>query len=191
MTAPRATDAPPAIAALDDWRIDAFRMDDIPLLSQLLHQRGHRYLLEVPTDEDSLRTIIGGLSKQPWSMPIAILKGEDLAGFGTTALPNLQALHASVAALFVDPAEGRTPLAMYLRHVFWSFPLRRLHTQVPELDLTREYIDLLQSVGFVVEGRLLEHANIGGQTFDVVALGLLRTDFEAWSAEHEPRLAFA
>ena len=32
-----------------------------------------------------------------------------------------------IAALFVDPSMARVPLAMYVRHLFWSFPLRRLH----------------------------------------------------------------
>jgi hypothetical protein len=122
-------------------------------------------------------------------MPAALVRDDELGGFGATALPNIRALNASVTALFVDPETATTPLAMYLRHLFWTFPLHRVHTQIPDLDLTREYIELLQRVGFAVEGRLVEHARIAGQTFDVVALGLLRSDFEVWCDQHEPRLS--
>lgn len=189
MSAPRPTDAVPAIVELDGWTLDTFAPEEAPLLVQLLGQRGHRYVLDIPADATVIRELLAGLASQPWSLPLAIARGDDLAGFATTALPSLQSLHASVAALFVDPSSGRLPLALYLRHLFWSFPLRRVHTQIPDLDLTREYVDLLTSVGFEVEGRLRDHATVGGQTFDVVSLGLLRPDFEAWCTEHEPRLS--
>jgi len=185
------TDAPnptPAIVELDGWRLEPFTPNEAPLLSQLLQQRGHRYLLEVPTDEATIKLLLSEVGKHAWAMSGALIRDDELVGFGATALPNLRALHASVTALFVDPASARTPLALYLRHLFWSFPLHRLHTQIPDLDLTREYVDLLTSVGFRVEGRLVDHAHIGGQSFDVIALGLLRSDFEAWCDADEPRL---
>lgn len=189
MSTSRPSDAPAAITELDGWTLDPFTVDEAPLLAQLLQHRGHRYVLDIPADPAVIAQLLTELAKQPWSLPLAIARGDELAGFATTALPSLQALNASVAALFVDPSTGRLPLAMYLRHLFWSFPLRRVHTQLPDMDLTREYIELLTSVGFEVEGRLRAHATVGGQTFDVVALGLLRTDFEAWCAAHEPRLS--
>ncbi len=186
---PRPTDATPAIVELDGWSLEAFSPDEAELLVDLLGQRGHRYLLDLPADAEVLKLVLEEVGKQAWALPAAMVSDGALAGFATTALPNLRALHASVTALFVDPASARLPLAMYLRQLFWSFPLHRVHTQVPSLDLTREYVDLLESVGFTVEGRLVDHSVIGGQTFDTVALGLLRGDFEAWCAEHEPRLA--
>ena len=45
-------------------------------------------------------------------------------------------------------------------------------------------------MGFVEEGRLVDHAVVAGQSFYVTALGLLRSDFEAWCLVNEPRLAF-
>lgn len=180
----------PAIVELDGWSLEPFTPDDAPLLVELLGQRGHRYVLDVPADEAVLRTMLTEVARQPWSLPLAAIRDGACAGFATTALPNVRALHASVAALFVDPATSRLPLAMYLRHVLWAFPVHRLHTQIPAMDLTWEYIELLQSVGFVDEGRLVRHAVIGGQEFDVVALGLLRSDFEAWCEAEEPRLAW-
>jgi len=96
-----------------------------------------------------------------------------------------------VLALFVDPPSSVAGLALFVRHVFWNFPLHRLHTQIPTLDLTTEYIRLFEGAGFVDEGRLRAHTLVAGQAFDAAALGLLRPDFEAWCSEHEPRLALS
>jgi hypothetical protein len=187
---PSTTGPTPAIVELDGWSIEPFEDDDAPLLVELLGQRGHRYVLDVPIDDAVLRTILGELRRQPWTMPVAFVRDDACAGFGTTALANVRSLNASIGALFVDPDASAIPLAMYVRHLFWTFPLHRLYTQIPDMDLTREYVELLRSVGFAEEGRLTSHAMIGGQTFDMVALGLLRADFERWIDEHEPRLRF-
>jgi hypothetical protein len=181
----------PAVVALDGWSLQPFTADEAPLLAQLLAQRGHRYVLDVSPDEATLRAVLAEIIKSAWTLPCAFVRGDEMAGFATTALPNVRALHAAFTALFVEPSEARLPLAMYVRHLFWSFPLHRLHAQIPDLDLTREYVELLTSVGFAVEGRLVDHSHIGGQTFDVVALGLLRPDFEAWIASNEPRLTLS
>jgi hypothetical protein len=186
------TDAPhasPALVDLDGWSIQPFTAAETPLLTALLDQRGHRFLLDVPLDDATLRSVLMELTKSPWSLPCAVVRDDEMAGFATTALPNVRALNTGFTALFIDPAGAVVPLSMYVRHLFWSFPLHRLHAQIPDLDLTREYIDLLTAVGFVVEGRLVDHAHIAGQSFDVVALGLLRSDFEAWTAAHDPRLS--
>ena len=186
------SDAPPAspaIVDLDGWSIQPFTAAETPLLSALLDRRGHRYLLDVPLDEATLRTVLTEIVGSPWSLPCAVVRDDEMAGFATTALPNVRALNTGFTALFTDPAVAIVPLSMYVRHLFWSFPLHRLHAQIPDLDLTREYIDLLTAVGFEVEGRLVDHAHVAGQSFDVVALGLLRSDFEAWIAAHDPRLS--
>jgi hypothetical protein len=179
----------PAVVSLDGWTLEPFTPDDAPLLAELLAHRGHRYVLDVPADANTIAALLAEVAKHAWSMSVALVRDGALGGFGTTALPNIRALNSSVTALFVDPQNATTPLAMYLRHLFWTFPLHRLHTQIPDLDLTREYIELLQRVGFTVEGRLVAHTQIAGQTFDAVALGLLRSDFETWCDEHEPRLS--
>ena len=178
-----------SVVALDGLELTPLQPWHAPQLLQLIERRGNRYLLDLGgASADQLGAAVAELAKAPWSLPMAILRDDYCVGMATTALANLRSLNASLTALFVDPPSSRTALALYLRHVFWNFPLTRLHTQIPVLDLTAEYLGLYLSAGFVDEGRLVGHAQVGGQYFDAAALGLLRTDFQQWCAEHEPRL---
>lgn len=179
----------PAIDELDGVRLQPLDPQHAPVVAELLRMRGHRYILELPDDADSIAALLAEVTRQPWSLPLAAIRGDECIGVATSALPNLKALHAGFTALFVDPATATTATAMCVRHLFWTFPLRRLHAQVPDLDLTREYIDLLTGIGFQLEGRLVDHLQVGGQTFDTVMLGLLRTDFDDWCDANEPRLS--
>lgn len=181
----------PAIVELDGWSLEPLTEDDAPLVVELMGIRGHRYLLDLAADESSMRLIIAELARQTWAMPMAAIRDDACAGFMTTAFPNLRSLNVGVGGLFVDPALAVLPFAMYVRHLFWSYPLHRLHAQIPDMDLTREYHDLFAAVGFTDEGRLVQHSIAGGQMFDMVQFGILRPDFEAWTAAHEPRLALA
>lgn len=179
----------PAILELDDCSLARLEPDDAPLAVELLAQRGNRYVHDLPSDEAALRTAIAELPRQTYALPLAILRGKDVVGMASTVLGNPRTLNASLLAMFVDPPGSTSHLALYLRHVFWNFPLHRLYLHVPDMDLTREYIDLYMSVGFCDEGRLTQHEMIGGQPFDMAVLGLLRPDFQAWCTAHEPRLS--
>lgn len=185
-SAPRAI---PAMVSLDGYELVPLEPSDAPQVLQLLELRGNRYLVELGASEHEVARLLAELAQAPWSLPLAVLRGDECVGMATTSLANLKSLNASLLALFTDPPGSSLALALYLRHVFWNFPLHRLHTQVPSLDLTREYEDLYRSVGFVDEGRLVGHVVIAGRPFDVTVLGLLRADFEAWCATHEPRLS--
>ena len=156
----------------------------------MVAQRGNRFLFDVGDDPDQIANMLSELRKAPWSLTMAIVRDEQCLGMATSGLANLRSLHASVLALFVDPSDAASALALYVRHLFWNFPLRRLHAQVPLMDLTEDYVDLYSRVGFRDEGRLSAHAVIAGKAFDVATLGLLRTDFEDWCDQHEPRLAW-
>jgi hypothetical protein len=182
-------DPVPAVVELDGWTIRLLEPSHSELVVQLLAQRGNRYVLDMPNaDAATVTALIGELSRSPWTLPLAATRDGELFGVGTTALADVKSLHASFTSLFVDPPAARTPLAMIVRHLFWSFPINRLHVQIPAMDLTREYVELYTSVGFVDEGRLVAHALVGGQPFDIAVLGLLRRDFEAWTDAEEPRL---
>lgn len=181
-----------SVVALDGIELAPLEPWHAPQLLEMVERRGNRYLLDVAgASVDQLGAAVAELAKAPWSLPMAMLRDDYCVGMATTALANLRSLSAGVTALFVDPPSSRTALALYVRNVFWNFPVTRLHTQIPVLDLTSEYLGLYLSAGFVDEGRLVDHAQVGGQHFDAAALGLLRTDFEQWCADHEPRLALA
>jgi RimJ/RimL family protein N-acetyltransferase len=90
---------------------------------------------------------------------------------------------------FNKPAEAVKPLAVYVRHVFWSSPLHRVYVQLPLLAGATAYIRLLLGSGFQQEGVVRGHAYVDGRPRDVAVIGLLRRDFEAWCRENELRLA--
>lgn len=177
-----------SVTRLDGLELIALEPQHAPVLIDLARQRGHPYLLDIPNDPDAVGRTINELRATPWALPLAIVRGDECLGIATTSLANVRALHCSLASLFVDPANASTALALYVRHVFWNFPLRRLHVHVPRMDLTREYEDLYRGIGFVDEGVLRDHAYIAGHAFDVAALAISREEAARWCAEHEPRL---
>ena len=157
----------------------------------LAAHRGNAFLVDFGSSEQAVAQLLAQLATSPWALPMAILHGEHCVGMATTSLANVKSLNASVLAMFVEPSTAADGFALYLRHVFWNFPLHRVHAQVPLLDLTREYLTLFASVGFVDEGRLTDHAIVAGQPFDAAALGLLRSDFETWCAANAPELVLS
>ncbi len=190
MTSPATTPAAsPAIIELDGVSLQPLLPENAGVVAALLQMRGHRQILDIPNDEAAVAQLLTELRQQTFALPLAAVVDGQCVGIATTALANVKSLHASFNAFFVDPATATTALAMFVRHLLWSFPLRRLHAQIPDMDLTREYVDLLQTAGFRDEGRLKDHLVLAGRTFDVISLGLTRRDFETWCTESEPRLA--
>jgi len=66
--------------------------------------------------------------------------------------------------------------------------MHRIYVQMPVVNATAEYVQLLKSVGFEEEGVVSDHALIAGRTYEVTALGMLRREFEAWCLQNEKRL---
>ena len=180
------------IDAMTAWRelsLVPLEPDDAPQVMELATHRGNGFLVDFGASEAGVRDLLAQLSASTWALPMAILHGEDCIGMATTSLANTKSLHASVLGLFVEPAAATEAFALYLRHVFWNFPLHRIYAHVPVLDVTREYLTLFASVGFVDEGRLVDHVIAAGQPFDVATLGLLRHDFQAWCSSTASELA--
>lgn len=190
MTSPATTPhASPAVLELDGISIRPLDAANAGVVVSLLGMRGHNLIVDLPRDPAAIAQMFGALAGQPWTLPLAAVRDNECIGVCTSALADVKAMHTSFTTMFVEPAEATLALAMCVRHLFWSFPVRRFHAQIPDTDLTREYVGLLESVGFVDEGRLRQHAIVGSQPFDVVSLGLLRADFEQWCEREEPRLA--
>ena len=121
----------PAVVALDGYELVALEPADAPQVLELVALRGNRYLIDLGASEHEVARLIADLSQAPWSLPLAVLHGDVCVGMATTSLANLKSLNASLLALFTDPPGSATALALYLRHVFWNFPLHRLHVQIP------------------------------------------------------------
>jgi hypothetical protein len=188
---PKQHEVVPSVMTLDGFELAPLEPHHAPQILQLLAQRGNRFILELNDNEDEVAALVAELMRTPWALPLAVLRGEHCVGIATTALPNVKSLNSSLLALFTQPSGSTIPFALFLRHVFWNFPVRRLYSHIPAFDLTQEYLDLYRSVGFVEEGRLYQHATVAGHSVDVAAFGLLRSDFESWCEVHEPRLGLS
>lgn len=178
-----------SVVSLDGLELVPLEPAHAAIVLEMATRRGNQYLIDLGRDEEEVARVLAQLARAPWALSLAVLRGAECVGMATTGLANLRSMNASILGMFVDPPSAGPALALCIRHLFWNFPLHRIHTQVPLLDLTREYVDLYRAVGFEDEGRLHDHALVGGQAFDAAVLGLLRPEFEAWCAAHEPRLA--
>ena len=71
---------------------------------------------------------------------------------------------------------GRDGLALLLRYAFHELGLHRLWLDV--FGYNGRAIHLYQRAGFREEGRLREHLQRDGRRWDVVLMGLLRSEWE-------------
>ncbi len=136
-------------------------------------------------------TFLDWLHNQLWSLPMALTRVGEPVGVAFTLGANVQNLNARLVLLARDPVLCTKLLPMYVRHVFWSFPVHRLYVQCPGDPSVAPYAELFRSSGFAAEGCLKGHQGMAGRYLDVLLFGLLRPDFERWCAEHEPALALA
>ncbi|MFC4242740.1 GNAT family N-acetyltransferase [Gryllotalpicola reticulitermitis] len=103
----------------------------------------------------------------------------DGAPVGSAGLFNVDHLarHAEVGIALVADARGRgigtTALSQIVDFAFVRCNLRRVHLEVisSNVGAVRAY----EKAGFVVEGRLREHAWVRGHYEDIILMGLLRS----------------
>jgi RimJ/RimL family protein N-acetyltransferase len=182
--------SPPAsgLLQLDDFSIRALGADDFSVVGPMAASAPHE-LFELPPTEAAFRALIGELTAKPWSLPFACFRGSEPVGICFMSVAQLKNLNAYLVALFLRPAEATVPLALYIRHAFWSFPLHRLYAQLPALAPVAPHVEALVRVGFKHEGILVAHLMASGKPHDAIAVGLLRDEFNLWCEQNEPRLA--
>lgn len=112
----------------------------------------------------------------------AIESGSDPVLIGSIELRqfNPEARRCEVGMLIGDPAYrgrgyGTEAMRLACRFAFQEMGLERVHLHTFEFN-TRA-IRSYEKVGFVQEGRLRRHAYLGGRSYDVVEMGLLREEF--------------
>ncbi len=102
--------------------------------------------------------------------------------------------HCSMT-VYVAPAgrafgAGAEATALFLEYLFTYFALNKVCLEVFEFNTPS--LKLAQHLGFIVEGQLHQHRLFNGQFYDVVQLGLLRTEWdETCRRLGIPRLASA
>ena len=98
---------------------------------------------------------------------------------------NVLVRHAEVGIALVPEARGRgigpAAIAQLVEFAFVRRNLRRLHLQAiaSNVGAIRAY----EKVGFVLEGRLRQHAWVRGAYEDIVLMGLLRSE---WTTRPHP-----
>ncbi len=113
--------------------------------------------------------------------PVAFVVDVDGAAVGTASLFDVDpyAGHAEAGISLVPDARGRgigtAAVAQLVEFGFVRRNLRRVHLQAiaSNLGAIRAY----EKAGFVVEGRLREHAWVRGGYEDIVLMGLLRSEW--------------
>lgn len=161
---------------------------DLPFVFELYQVGPNRLLIDLPAEQAEAILFLQQLEKQPWSMLMVAQQGGKRIGAVATGLTNLVSLNTYLLAMFLEPAAAVMPLALFTRHLFWTFPLERLYVQFPLLDETVAYGQLYEQVGFQREGVMKKHQSIAGRRHDVAVYGLLRGDFDRWWAAHDPRM---
>ena len=158
---------------------------DAPAFEALAARDGNRVLFNLPASEDECARV----GRPGFPAEGVLLNGTSPIGAAATTLRDQRSLNLQLMCFFNQPARAVKPLAVYVRHLFWSVPLHRVYVQLPLVAGATSYIRLLAGAGFKQEGVVRGHALVDGRARDVAVIGLLRRDFEAWCRENESRLA--
>ncbi len=172
---------------LDAYSIRPLGTDDFDVVQPVL-AAVPAGVFQVPRAESGFRSFVGGLSRRPWALPFACFENRTAAGLCFMNVGQLKHLNAYLVALFLNPSSAALPLALYIRHAFWSFPLHRLYAHVPASAAAQPYVAALLNTGFKQEGVLVAHIANGDAPADVIVFGLLRDEFGSWCRDNEPRL---
>ena len=129
-----------------------------------------------------------GVGGPGFRMPMLCIHGSRPVGVAAISHLNQRSMNAQLICAFKQPRLASHPLAIYVRHLFWSQPLHRVYVQFPVAGDATDYIDVLKRAGFVDEGVVTGYALVRGQPSDVAVLGILRREFEAWCLQNEKRL---
>jgi len=133
------------------------------------------------------QAFLEGAAMELWSTPMTCWAGGQPQGLLFNVQTDVGSLNTRIVALLRDPLAHRQALALYARHLLWSYPLHRLYAEVPVTS--SRWRDAFGATGFIEEGRLIEHTLLAGERHDVIVFGMLRRDFERWSAAEGGTLA--
>jgi hypothetical protein len=159
---------------------------DAPALESLASRDGNRTLFNLPGSEEEFAARV---NRPGYRLAMLCLRGQRPIGAAATFARDQRSLNLQLMCFFAQPARSVMPLAVYVRHLFWSVPLHRIYVQLPLIAGASSYIRLLSSAGFQQEGVVRGHGLVRGRPCDVALLGMLRQDCEAWCQENENRLA--
>src|SRR5437016_5011862 len=93
----------------------------------------NKLLIDEPRSQDEAWAFVRALRTQMYGLPMVAFRkgGEELFGVASTGLASPKNLTAFLLSLFAEPAEAGPALRLFIGHVFWNFPLRRLYWHCP------------------------------------------------------------
>ena len=144
---------------------------------------GPAYQLSLASREDFVRDRLTQSFNGLYLM-IEVIDTPEPVVIGAIELRKVSAEHRSAEVgilvgdrMYWGHGYGTDALHALCRFAFEEMDLHRVHLSV--LEFNTRAIRAYEQVGFVVEGRLRQDAYLGGHYYDSLAMGLLRTDFEA------------
>ncbi len=185
----KANIAPPVLQ-LDGFRLSRISPSDVALLLEIYDTGWNRLIAHLPESENTCSMIIQNVGAQVWGLPMVAWVDDAPGAVLMNGSSDVMNQHTELISLLTSRVDSPLPLAMYLRHLIWNFPLERAYTYCPVLNETSRQLELYKRLGFQIEGTLRKHGQRSSQRHDVAILGILRHEFLEWCHEHEPRLEF-
>lgn len=176
----------PGILELDGFAWREAGPSDAPALEALASRDGNRTLFNLPGSEQEFAARVGGPG---FRRAMLCFSDSEPIGAAATRSRDQRSANLQLMCFFAQPDTAVLPIAVYVRHLFWSAALHRVYLQLPMVAGAPAYVRLLTSVGFQQEGVVRGHGLVGERPCDVALLGLLRMDCEAWCQENDRRLA--
>ena len=133
-----------------------------------------------PLDRDTFKARLAQTDTGPAGKNVRFVIDVDGAAVGSVSLFDFDELarHAEVGIALVPEARGKgigtIAISQIVEFAFVRCNLRRVHLQViaSNLGAIRSY----EKAGFVLEGRLRQHAWVRGAYEDIVMMGMLRSE---------------
>jgi len=158
---------------------------DEAFLTDLYRLPGNSLLAPSPAIENP--GFVNAVRGETWANPMVLSSGSRDVAVAMLGAVDTQHRHGRLVFLAVDPVVAREALSRDLRQGFWGHPLHRLYAILPASAPL--YSRAYEGCGFKHEGRLQRHLRVGAKLLDLEMYGLLRSDFDAWCAATDPRLA--
>lgn len=181
--------AAPAILEFEGFSLQPLTPQNAGAIIELHRRPWNAASVDVPATPEQIAQLLGILDTRPLALPMMVVKENRIVAVASPTMGNVRNLTAYFFAVFDDGETVHRGLAAFVRHVFWSLPLHRLYVQVPVVEASERYRDVLRALGFREEGIMAGHMLIAGEPRDVAVLGMLRSDFDAWTAAEAPELS--
>lgn len=177
----------PSVLEHDGLALRDLGADEAELVLELAGREVNLGIFEAEMPASSVPGFLASQADRLWGRPMACLRAGRPVGVLLNPLTNANSLNTLVAVLLEDPERDRLALPLYVRHLFWSFPVHRVYAEVP--GFAAAHRSIFSWAGFEHEGTLPEHLQAAGGLHDLCLYGQLRQDFDSWAARELPPLS--